>query len=126
MISPQFAYLLVLFYLFGYLTRQFEKRPIRYSIPQPPKAKPQPVDPIDEDTKTFLAIMTDETQDDLRLKNYKPLKVRNRAPLAIAATPSTTADNMRSIQEWMSQHGTYEPPRDKLARTASNTRRSYR
>lgn len=57
------------------------------------------------ETETFLSVMTDDTRDDLRLKQYKPIKIRNRAPLAITARPSNTVHAMASIATYMRDHG---------------------
>jgi hypothetical protein len=103
--------------LCGWTMYKFEERPLLARVKvmvQPPK-EPK-VDSELEKTETFLAVMFDDTQDDIRLKNYKPKKVRNRAPLAITAKPSNTVKHMASIQGYMQEHG----------HTGTNTKRTHR
>jgi hypothetical protein len=93
--------------VFGILLRFYEGRPLVAKI-KSRQVKEPVVDPevVElEKTETFLAVMHDDTQDDIRLKNYKPVKIRNRAPLAITARPSNTLTHMASIRSYMQEHG---------------------
>ncbi len=46
-----------------------------------------------------------DTQDDIKLKQYKPVRIRNRPPLAITAMPHVTTASMQRIRVYMMQHG---------------------
>lgn len=100
------AILFLLGIIFGYALCKYELRPVQYRAPRPPKMTKE-----EEDTVEFLKIMNDETRDDLRLKQYKPRRVRNASPLAIAAVPHATSANMRSIQGWMEDNNMYNETR---------------
>lgn len=101
--------------IFGYLLYKFEERPVLVRLkirkafqevtPSMDNTVAQPE--IDADTEAFLAYMHDDTQDDIRLKRYKPIKLRNRAPLAITARPAITTKSMQRIRHYMdNQRGT--------------------
>jgi hypothetical protein len=101
--------------VFGFLLYKFEERPVlvRLKISKAfqgvtPSLDNTVVQPeIDADTEAFLAYMHDDTQDDIKLKQYKPIKVRNRAPLAITARPAVTTRSMQRIRHYMdNQRGT--------------------
>ena len=108
--------------LYGYLVLKSESRPIQLRIFKPPK--PDPVEIEQRETEGFIAAMWDDTGDHALLKSYKSVKVRNRPPLAIAATPSPTVQSMASIRTWMGDHGMHDlDRRPNLSKVASNTRR---
>ncbi len=94
--------------LFGYAMRQFDEQPVtvRKIHKTMEKLSPEPADMVElEETEQFLAFLHDDTQDDIRLKQYKPVKLRNRPPLAIAAMPHTTTASMQRIRLYMMEHG---------------------
>jgi hypothetical protein len=99
---------LLLGIMFGYAMRQFDEQllPVMKinKTMEKPVLKPIPVDELVE-TEKFLAFLHDDTSDDIRLKRYKPVKVRNRAPLAITALPHPTTANMQRIRMYMLEHG---------------------
>ena len=101
--------------LCGWTMYKFEERPLLARVKVIRQTEKAP-DPELEKTETFLAVLFDETQDDIRLKNYKPKRERNRAPLAITAKPSNTVKHMASIQGYMQEHG----------HTGTNTKRTHR
>lgn len=114
--------------VFGYLLRRFEAEPaftfrslfawvkgLRDKLSQ---RQEQELVAADD----FCQSLADVTQDDVRLKRYKPKRVRNQAPLAIAATPATTSANMQRVADWIKDHGVEQAPAS-LAKTVSSTRR---
>jgi hypothetical protein len=92
--------------VFGIMLKLYEERPLVLKIRQSRQLKKATVVANELDkTETFLAVMTDDTSDDLRLKRYQPKRVRNQAPRAIAASPSNTVAHMASIRSYMQEHG---------------------
>lgn len=104
-----FAILFMLGIIYGYTVNKYQDRPLQFRPPRPSKVSK--VSKEEEETISFLAIMTDDTQDDLKLRQYKPRRKRNAAPLAITATAHPTSANMRSIQGWMTEHDMYNETR---------------
>jgi hypothetical protein len=94
--------------MFGYAMRQFDEQPLVLrkinKTMEKPVLEPVLVDELVE-TEKFLAFLHDDTSDDIRLKRYKPVKLRNRAPLAITALPHPTTANMQRIRLYMLEHG---------------------
>lgn len=107
--ESMFAILFLLGIIFGYALCKFETQPLDFRAPRP-KREPK-LTAEEQATEQFLAIMTDDTLDDMRLQKYQPRRVRNRAPLAITASPSTTSANMRSIKHWMEDTGSFDKAR---------------
>lgn len=84
--------------IFGHLMYRYEERPANITV----RIKfTKDAEELAE-TETFLAVLNDDTQDDIRLKQYKPVKAhRNRPPLMITAMPHATTANMARIRVWM-------------------------
>ena len=113
---------------FGYLLRRFEAEPaftvrslftwVRTLRDRLSRRQEEALLEADD----FCQSLANDTQDDIRLQRYKPKRNRNAAPLAITATPSSTAGNMQRIASWVKEHGVDEAPAS-LAKTVSSTRR---
>jgi hypothetical protein len=92
--------------ILGYLLRKHEETEAQPTLGKLPKKPVYSKDAKElEETSTFLAVLHDDTLDDIKLKQYKPIKVRNRAPLAIEAQPHITSASMQRIRVYMQQHG---------------------
>jgi hypothetical protein len=106
--------------VFGLALRLFEERPLVMKIRQSRQVKKESAVLQElEATETFIADLSDDTSDDLRLQRYKPKRVRNAAPLAIAAAPSNTLHNMTRIRLYMEQHGPNRQHTQVLTREAN-------
>lgn len=102
------ALALLLGIFFGYAMRQFDEQPLvlRKINKTMEKLAARPTDMVElQETEKFLAFLHDDTLDDIKLKQYKPIKVRNRAPLAITTMPHITTANMQRIRVYMMEHG---------------------
>lgn len=109
--------------LFMGLLNKFEYHPMQlktFKVKKKAAVAPATTEPVktqeEEDTDTFLAILWDETQDDVRLKKYKPHRVRNLPMPAITATPSPTVKHMASINDYMIQNGHTKPSKEHVPR----------
>jgi hypothetical protein len=106
--------------VFGLVLSLYGDRPLVMKIRQSRQVKKETAVLQElEDTETFIADLCDDTSDDVRLQRYKPKRVRNAPPLAIAATASTTSHNMQRIRLYMQEHGPNRQHTQVLTREAS-------